>query len=122
MKQIITLLLMLLLSVSFTQVIGAQEKVVTSKILEVSDVQNSINTGKLNVIFDGRNPFGLEQTIPNSIKILGVHQEGKTATIYIVVDLTQKVGGAKRIPGMAKIVQFNSGEWFCPGSGQFLVK
>ena len=117
MKKLLFLICCVVISLSFhTQIVFAGE-VVTTKNLTIKDVQTAILSGSL-LIYYHNYPCELSSMAPNSLKILGVHQEGNTATVYCHFNTKE---GRQQI-GRVDLVRFNSGKWFSHSDKTYLVK
>ena len=117
MRKLLFLICCVVISLSFhTQIVFAGE-VVTTKNLTIKDVQTAILSGSLS-IYNRRGLWGLSSMAPNSLKILGVHQEGNTATVYCPFNTKE----GSQIIGRVGLVRFNSGKWFSHRDGTYLEK
>jgi hypothetical protein len=54
---------------------------------------------------------------PSSIKVLGIHQEGNSATVYC-----QFMDNQHLRTGSIKLIRFTSGKWYCPWDETFVSR
>ena len=98
-----------------------KRKTVTSRKLAANDVEWALKNGYANPI---GNDFFFNIK-PESIKVIGINEDGNKARIFVEYDIKQKtletalVGSGK---GEVELVRLNSGEWLFPSTKKILKK
>lgn len=92
--------------------VGFSQQPVTSKELSVADIEKTVIQLVQPTI---RTPKAIE-----TLKVIGVQQDGNSAEAYYTFETTGP-GGGLNVRTM-KLVRFTSGHWYFPGNGIFLIK
>jgi hypothetical protein len=98
-------------------VASSQEGIITSNKLEANNnLVNSIKTVRFNSSSGGgRYSLEYKNMDINSVKVVGIHQEGVSATIYCSF-----ISNGKQRIGYMSVIRFNSGKWYIPQADKYL--
>ena len=119
MKRIVVLVVTCILMVMLSGYTAFSQEVVNAKELSDTDVKNAVKS--LTFLWGrGGNWYGPKYPghSPDSIEVIGVHQEDNKAKIYCKF----KTQDGKARTGAAEVIRFTSGKWYCPSDDMFLTK